>query len=67
MTAPATKPVPRREIGTGMAVDLALFILMSLIWGGTWAAVKAGVTAVPPIFFAGTRFVLISVVLVLML
>jgi drug/metabolite transporter (DMT)-like permease len=30
---------------------------MSLIWGLTWIAIKTGVTAVPPLFFAGTRFV----------
>jgi drug/metabolite transporter (DMT)-like permease len=34
-----------------------LFAVMSLIWGLTWIAIKTGVTAVPPLFFAGTRFV----------
>jgi drug/metabolite transporter (DMT)-like permease len=48
-----------------MAVSLALFAVMSLIWGATWAAVKVGVTAVPPIFFAGMRFLLVSAILVL--
>jgi drug/metabolite transporter (DMT)-like permease len=32
---------------------------MALIWGGTWAAVKVGVTAVPPIFFAFLRQALV--------
>jgi drug/metabolite transporter (DMT)-like permease len=36
---------------------------MSLIWGGTWAAVKVGVTAVPPIFFAGLRYALVGALL----
>lgn len=40
-----------------------LFILMSLIWGGNWAAVKVGVTAVPPIFLAAIRNGLAGVVL----
>lgn len=35
----------------------ALFAAMCLVWGTTWIAVKAGVNAVPPCFFAGTRFV----------
>jgi drug/metabolite transporter (DMT)-like permease len=43
--------------------SLALFAVMSLIWGATWAAVKVGVTAVPPIFFAGMRYVLVSALL----
>ena len=33
------------------------FAVMALIWGTTWIAIKAGVTAVPPLLFAGTRFV----------
>ena len=37
--------------------DTALFGLMCLIWGLTWVAVKAGIASVPPLFFAGTRFV----------
>jgi drug/metabolite transporter (DMT)-like permease len=34
-----------------------LFVLMCLIWGTTWLAMKVGVASVPPIFFGGTRFV----------
>jgi drug/metabolite transporter (DMT)-like permease len=48
-----------------MGISLALFAVMSLIWGATWAAVKVGVTAVPPIFFAGMRYVLVSMLLVI--
>lgn len=33
-----------------------LFLLLCLIWGTTWIGIKAGVDAVPPLFFAGTRF-----------
>lgn len=35
-----------------------LFVLMCLIWGLTWIAIKTGVGAVPPMFFAGSRFVI---------
>jgi drug/metabolite transporter (DMT)-like permease len=38
---------------------------MSLIWGGTWVAVKAGVNAVPPIFFASLRYGFVAAVLVI--
>jgi drug/metabolite transporter (DMT)-like permease len=41
-----------------------LFLLMSLIWGVTWAATKAGVQAVPPLFFGAMRYILVSAVLV---
>lgn len=34
-----------------------MFALMCLIWGSTWIAMKVGVTALPPVLFAGTRFV----------
>jgi len=34
-----------------------MFGAMCLIWGSTWIAMKAGVEAVPPVLFAGTRFV----------
>jgi drug/metabolite transporter (DMT)-like permease len=34
-----------------------MFVAMCLIWGTTWIAVKAGIAAVPPSLFAGTRFI----------
>ncbi len=36
---------------------------MCLIWGVTWIAVKAGIAAVPPVFSAGTRFVVAGALL----
>src|SRR3954469_4535213 len=39
---------------------------MSLIWGVTWAATKAGVLVVPPLFFGAMRYLLVSAVLMLM-
>ena len=40
-----------------MPKNQLLFCLMCLIWGLTWIALKAGVERVPPLLFAGTRFV----------
>ena len=40
-----------------------LFALMSLIWGLTWIAIKTGVDAVPPFFFAATRILVAGVIL----
>jgi drug/metabolite transporter (DMT)-like permease len=43
-----------------------LFLLMSLLWGVTWIATKAGLSAgVPPFVFAAVRYILVSAVLVL--
>lgn len=47
-----------------MTLDHLFFLLMSLIWGATWIATKAGIAAVPPFFFGAARYVLVSAVLV---
>lgn len=41
-----------------------LFLLMSVIWGVTWISTKAGLGAVPPLFFGAVRYVLVCAVLV---
>jgi len=46
--------------------NLALFGVMSLIWGLTWAAIKFGIDAgVPPILLAGSRYLLTASILLL--
>ncbi len=45
---------------------VGLFVIMCLIWGATWLAMKVGVVNVPPIFFGGTRFVLAGLLLLLL-
>ena len=44
-------------------MQVAAFGLMCLIWGLTWLAMKAGITNVPPLLFAGTRFVVAGAML----
>lgn len=39
-----------------MTRDTVKFLILCLIWGSTWLAIKHGVDAVPPLLFAGTRF-----------
>jgi len=39
------------------------YVLLVLIWGSTWAAIRVGVTSVPPFVFAFERAVLVSVLL----
>jgi drug/metabolite transporter (DMT)-like permease len=39
------------------------YILLVLLWGSTWAAIKVGVTSVPPFVFAFERAVAVSLLL----
>lgn len=41
----------------------AMFLVMSAIWGATWIAIKIGVSEVPPMQFAGSRFVVAGLLL----
>ncbi len=36
---------------------LVIFLIISLIWGLTWIAIKIGIEATPPFFFAAVRFI----------
>lgn len=47
-------------------LNAVLFITLCISWGTTWVAIKVGVDAVPPLYFAGTRF-LVAGVLILMI
>jgi drug/metabolite transporter (DMT)-like permease len=59
---PATEEMSDRAKVAGFG-NAGAFALMAVIWGGTWAAVKVGVTAVPPIFFAFLRYALVAAIL----
>jgi drug/metabolite transporter (DMT)-like permease len=39
-------------------VAAALYVLICLIWGSTWLAIKFGLVGVPPFLGAGLRFLL---------
>ena len=43
--------------------NLLRFLLLCVIWGMTWIGVKAGVEVVPPLLFAGSRFMTAGFVL----
>jgi drug/metabolite transporter (DMT)-like permease len=42
---------------------LGAYLLLVLLWGSTWAAIRIGVTSVPPFVFAFERAVAVSLVL----
>ncbi len=45
----------------------ALYLLICVIWGSTWLAIKIGLVGVPPFLAAGIRFVLSALLVGLML
>lgn len=42
---------------------LGLFVLITLLFGGAFPAIRAGVADVPPLLFAGTRYYLPGILL----
>lgn len=46
-----------------MARDLALFVLLSVLWGGSFAAIEVGLAYFPPITYAAVRFLLAGLLL----
>jgi len=44
------------EMRGATARNVALFLVMCAIWGLTWIAIKQGLSAIPPFFFAASRF-----------
>jgi drug/metabolite transporter (DMT)-like permease len=40
-----------------------LFLVMCVVWGLTWIAIKSGLAAIPPLLFAGTRFTAAGMIL----
>lgn len=45
------------------AYERVLFVVLCLVWGTTWIALKAGAMAVPPGFFSGTRWTIAGLLL----
>jgi drug/metabolite transporter (DMT)-like permease len=48
---------------TSSSSTLPNFLILCLIWGSTWIGIKVGVEAVPPLFYAGSRFTVAGVLL----
>ncbi|MGF6820670.1 O-acetylserine/cysteine efflux transporter [Paraburkholderia atlantica] len=46
------------------AIHIAAALLVPLLWGFQFAVVKAGLTVLPPLFFAGLRFAVIAAILI---
>jgi drug/metabolite transporter (DMT)-like permease len=46
-----------------MPLAVAVWLVLCLIWGSTWLFIKLGLADLPPVGFAGVRFVIASAVL----
>lgn len=46
-----------------MSAPVAVWLVLCLIWGSTWLFIKLGLADLPPIGFAGVRFVVAAAVL----
>ena len=46
-----------------MNKKMLVWIALCLIWGSTWLFIKIGVSVIPPITFAGIRFLIATIVL----
>ena len=44
-----------------------VWLILCVIWGSTWLFIKLGLADLPPLTFAGIRFVLASLILVAMI
>ena len=47
----------------GATRERAMFLALCLVWGTTWLAMKVGIATVPPAFFAGTRWTIAGIAL----
>src|SRR5882724_4583242 len=55
--------VMRRNETMKRSTAYSLFLVMCVVWGLTWIAIKVGVASIPPLLFAGTRFVTAGAIL----
>src|SRR5262245_47005413 len=46
-----------------MNQSLSVWLILSLIWGTTWIFIKLGLRDLPPLTFAGLRFLVAAVIL----
>ncbi len=47
-----------RNNGLGEFLPVLVFGSLCFVWGSTWLAIKVGLGSLPPLFFAGMRFII---------
>ncbi|MDQ3818319.1 MAG: DMT family transporter, partial [Acidobacteriota bacterium] len=62
--ATGAQSFPRRLAATHKSkLPIIVWLVLSLIWGSTWLFIKLGLEDLPPFTFAGIRFVIASLIL----
>jgi drug/metabolite transporter (DMT)-like permease len=61
--SPDAQSRARRRASRRAKAPVAAWLLLSLIWSSTWLFIKLGLEDLPPVTFAGIRFVVASVAL----
>jgi len=60
------KSFPRRLAATHRSkLPIIVWLILSLIWGSTWLFIKLGLEDLPPFTFAGIRFVIAALILLI--
>lgn len=64
----ATKPTPsdRGARPTNIALEIALLVLLALIWGGSFTLIKVAIDTVPPVTMVAARVAVAALLLVLL-
>ena len=62
MTSPFSKHKWRPQVGWGVP---AAWLTLCVVWSSTWLAIKVGLRDLPPISYAGIRFLIAIIVLVI--
>lgn len=59
---------PRRLAATHRSkLPIIVWLILSLIWGSTWLFIKLGLEDLPPFTFAGIRFVIAALILLIII
>jgi drug/metabolite transporter (DMT)-like permease len=62
------KNFPRRLAATHRSqMPIVVWLILSLIWGSTWLFIKLGLEDLPPFTFAGIRFVIAALILLIII
>lgn len=62
------KSLPRRLAATHRSkLPLIVWLILALIWGSTWLFIKLGLEDLPPFTFAGIRFVIAALILLIVI
>jgi drug/metabolite transporter (DMT)-like permease len=64
MTTPATTT---REDGSGRLADLALLLVLAVLWGGSYTFIKIGIETIPPVSLIAARTLIAGAALLIVI